>query len=1344
VSTPKSSATRQFAGLVFARVHPDKLSELKGILADVSAQTNALMKGQPVAGAVVPFERLKTIHYARFVLLDHDAERGPQLAFGTDYDGPEGEDDCSDSRALRHHLDELEREAGPGLERIFRCCLGYQPGKLRAFLTGNRLPAATFYTGSAGRSVGQIRWEAELRRRVDAVLDGGRFDDVPPELVRERVSRELARKYPDYADKTGVLALPEFPPQPDLEGKVTALIVKVALLASLVLLLLASGVWWRLPGAELHDSWSFWTPTVRVVVAGVATLLGVGLLAWQLYAYFRRLERSDPQFQPTYTADAHAQFRVASADENIFLQNQLTHLVPIKPGALRWLLIRVVFFALQVLATNRFNKGKLGGIPSIHFARWVLIPQRGVLFFSNFDSSWQSYLGDFIDQASSGLTAVWSNTVGYPRTTNLLEAGSRDAARFLAWTRHHQLPTQVWYAAYPGLSIVNVNYNTEIHRGLAAQGRTQVDATSWLFRLRAVDRDAVDELFSAQRTREPSLALDNVQGIILKGYGHMPEARYLMFRVRNTGPRLREWLSKLPVTPASQASRTVNRAELLLNVAFTYQGLLALELDAAVCDRFSTPFVQGSHDEYRARVNGDVGASAPALWAWGSAENPVHVLLMLFAKSKPELARFVAQYSSEAEAVGLELVVKDGLEGTTLPGRKEHFGFRDGIAQPSVEGSGSVERPDNTIAAGEVLLGHKDGYGNVTHSPVSQCGFAVGYDGSYLVFRQLEQDVGAFWRYCAENRTDEAAITVASKMVGRWPSGAPLVRHPTRDPKDPRFIDDDDFSYLANDQNNDRYGERCPFAAHIRRANPRDWQLGQDPEESRELANRHRIMRRGRPYGTPLAPSALPDDAIAVAKANADSGTSRGLQFLCFNANIERQFEFVQQQWFNNPKFAGLNSDADPLLGNQRTAVEQGTDAPSFLLQSDVKRGLAARCTGMQNFVKVVGSAYFFMPSVGALKLLHDGLVPHPLGGELESPPPDEQLHIDNLVENLRDKLKRDYAPGHTLRDAHPKMHGCVKARFSVEPNLPEELRIGLFGKAASYEAWVRFSNAEGSVAPDANKDIRGVAIKLMNVPGKKLIDGEESCLTHDFVMISHDVFVTRNVAEFDGLARALTRGSPLPFLLAHPRVAWRIFQSYQRHASPLAIDYFSVAPYLWGASAVKYALRPTSDAQASIPASPAPDYLRDALKQRLKRPDPKSTGQGAEDVAFSFDFLVQLRTQPDQMPIEDPSQRWSQTASPFRKVAALQILVQDFDTPEQERFGQNLSFNPWRCLPAHRPLGGISRARRQVYRALSAFRHDRNAEPRQEPTDWSVPTASLRFREAQQNGPTSVPPSSD
>ncbi len=1302
-TTPlKSTATRQFAGLVLVPVDPGQLERLRALLERVNLETIDTMQGRTPPSPIIPFRQLRSLHYARFVLLERDATLGPMLAFSTDYDGPEGEDSCGADRALELHLDELVREAESGLTQIFECCLDFRQGALRKYLQRHRLPARTFYVGSSGRSRNQIEWEAALRSVVDAILDSPTFQHTAPEVVREHVIRELEHRFPNLCAADGRLDIPYFPAQPNLEPKVLALKTTVVLfgLALVGLALFATWTWFPFLG---------WLPVPGVaghLMHGAATLLFVAViiagLAFVVLRHFRKLERSDPQFQPAFAQGAHDGFRVASTDENHLLQNQLTHLVQIKPGPLRWCLIRLVFHVLQVLATNRYNKGKLGGIPSIHFARWVLIPNRGVLFLSNFDSSWPSYLGDFIDQASSGLTAVWSNTVGYPRTRWLVSAGSRDASRFLAWTRYHQLPSQVWYAAYPGLSIVNINSNTEIRRGLTRAGRLEIDAATWLFRLRAVDRVATDQLFSEQHTREAPLALGNIQGIILKGYGHMPEARYLMFQVEAARPELRAWLAGLPLTSAAAGSREQNPPEPLLNVAFSHSGLLAIGLGPDLCARFSTPFVHGSHDPYRARVNGDLGQSDPHRWQWGSAERPVHVLLLVYAKSTASLAEFVRQYTAEAEAVGLRLV--QSLEGTTLTDRKEHFGFRDGIAQPIIEGSGRAEREGNTIAAGEILLGHKDGYGNVSHSPLSSCGFAFGYDGSYLVFRQLEQDVAAFWRYCAGNGGAGPAIQIASKMVGRWPSGASLVRHPEMDPADARFIDEDDFSYLGNDQDNDRYGARCPFGAHIRRTNPRDWLLGENPDESLRLSNLHRVVRRGRPYGSPLVKSMVPAALIDAAHRNDDEApTGRGLQFLCFNANIERQYEFIQQQWCNNPKFAGLNSDPDPLLGQQRSATALGTDPVSFVLQSDVKTGLLPRSTAMQNFVHVVGSTYFFMPSLSAVKLLHEGIKPEPQV-HLEAVPPDEQVHIDSLIESLREKMKRDYATGRTLRDAHPKMHGCVRARLEIAANLDQSLRVGLFAKAGTYEAWVRFSNQEGTVSDDRKPDIRGIAIKLLGVPGRKLLDGEEDAPTHDFIMISHDAFVTRDVAEFDGLIKAVVTRRVPRFLLSHWRTAYNLWRSLKKHENPLRIRYFSVAPYLFGSSAVKYSLRPRAQPPRPTPQRPSANCLREALKADL------AVGSA------SFDFLVQGYVDRGKTPIEDPSIAWRERDSEFRQVATLVIEQQDFDTPERQVFGENLSFNPWRCLPEHRPLGGISRARRQVYRALSGFRHHRNAEALEEP----------------------------
>jgi hypothetical protein len=325
-----------------------------------------------------------------------------------------------------------------------------------------------------------------------------------------------------------------------------------------------------------------------------------------------------------------------------------------------------------------------------------------------------------------------------------------------------------------------------------------------------------------------------------------------------------------------------------------------------------------------------------------------------------------------------------------------------------------------------------------------------------------------------------------------------------------------------------------------------------------------------------------------------------------------------------------------------------------------------------------------------------------------EYPPSGEQAHIDSLIAELRAKMERDYAKTRMLRDAHPKMHGCVRGVFAVLPELDPDLKVGLFGESQAFPAWVRFSNQNNSVAPDRKPDIRGVAIKLMGVAGVKLIESDPSCTTQDFILISDDRFVTKDVAQFDGLIKGLVGGPLLLawYFLTHLRVLRNLLASLKTFANPLGIRYFSVAPYLFGARAVKYALTPRTLGDTTVPPNPTDDYLKQAMVKQLA---------ACEAV---FDFAVQFQTDPDAMPIEDPGIAWDEKASPFLKVATLTIPAQSFDSPEQAEFGDNLSFNPWRCLAEHRPLGGISRARRQVYQALSQFRHSHNGAVQAEPTE--------------------------
>ena len=322
---------------------------------------------------------------------------------------------------------------------------------------------------------------------------------------------------------------------------------------------------------------------------------------------------------------------------------------------------------------------------------------------------------------------------------------------------------------------------------------------------------------------------------------------------------------------------------------------------------------------------------------------------------------------------------------------------------------------------------------------------------------------------------------------------------------------------------------------------------------------------------------------------------------------------------------------------------------------------------------------------------------------------PGEQAHIDSLISQLRAKMERDYGAGRMQRDAHPKMHGCVRAEFVVDANLPPELAIGIFREPRSYPAWARLSNGSGEAAADYKGDVRGIAVKLMGVEGEKLLPRDPHGTTHDLILISISRFITRDIGEFDGLVTAIV-GGPLHvswFMLTHPQVAVKLRGSLKRFSNPLNIRYFSVLPFLLGSRAVKYCLTPRIPDRAVPQADPGYNYLKDAMVATLATP---ASGDAV------FDFGIQFQTDERTMPIEDASVDWDEAVSPFHKVGTLTIPAQVFDTPERREFGDNLSFDPWRCLPEHRPLGGINRARLQVYEALSKFRFRRNEVPQAEP----------------------------
>jgi hypothetical protein len=329
-----------------------------------------------------------------------------------------------------------------------------------------------------------------------------------------------------------------------------------------------------------------------------------------------------------------------------------------------------------------------------------------------------------------------------------------------------------------------------------------------------------------------------------------------------------------------------------------------------------------------------------------------------------------------------------------------------------------------------------------------------------------------------------------------------------------------------------------------------------------------------------------------------------------------------------------------------------------------------------------------------------------------ESPPPNEAAFMQSIADRLKAKITRENPPpGIMRRDAHPKMHGVVRAEFIVEPNLPPELRVGIFSEPRTYHAWIRFSNQSNRISPDSKADIRGMAIKLMGVPGEKLLEAERDEQTQDFILISTPAFVTKDVEEFDGLLKSIESSFPAQiwFYLTHGRVIVNVLKALKKFANPLQVRYFSTTPYLWGSTAVKYSAIPRVEVADTIPKSPGDDFLRAAMVRQLERGEAR------------FDFAVQLQTDAHAMPIEDPGKQWSEAASPYRKVASIVIPRQSFDSEPQRAFGENLSFTPWHSLPEHRPLGGVNRARKLVYAFISTYRHEKNGVPRREPTSWDI-----------------------
>ena len=794
------------------------------------------------------------------------------------------------------------------------------------------------FAGTPGMSVPRIKAEAQLASWIRDWLERNRNPE--PALEKLQRLRDEIFKMPDYKWAFVAEPVPLLGKTPRLSAAVRPLLVSLVryLLWPLFLLPVV---------AAIVSLWLFRRSIVHafldaLLVFGLEiALAGIGLGI--AYRWLRRQEEADAPRDEEPNAKDVAEIM---ASENIVTQNYLAGASTVKPGRMRRMVLRLVFWAVGALATYAARPGFLSNIGTIHFARWFTLPRTDtLLFLSNYDGSWESYLEDFIARAHAGLSAIWSNTRDFPKTSNLVLGGAEDGERFKRWARRQQSPTRFWFSAYPKLDTTSIRTNAAISHGFAS-ATTEKAAAQWLHNL------------GFPTPAGAPFESELIPTLVFGGLSPLKHAYCLILELADGSPgNCRDWLREIEAD-LSYGDRVPSESAII--AGFSATGLRKLGLDGAALASFPAAFQHGMAAPWRARALGDAGANAPTYWWWGGPNKKSDAIVLIYAKDdEKKLQTEVQERIEQLTRYGLRVIHRIAL--TPLPDGdlpvREPFGFIDGISQPVIRGTNrwAARRDENDVVApGEIILGYPDNLGYVSPAPDSD--LFPGRNGTFLVARQLEQDTESFESYLAQMApviasdprcpsVDPAWIQewIAAKMVGRWrKDGTSLVRHPTP-PGTPGRITvekDNDFLFGAEDPD----GLRCPFGAHIRRANPRDtFEPGSQTQIG--ITNRHRILRVGRPYH------------------GRDNGCAKpGLLFMCVNSDIEGQFEFLQQTWVLGRDFHGLQNESDPIAGHHLNTSQQTMSIPTTLG--------SMRIAIMQDFVTVRGGGYFFLPGKEAVGFL--------------------------------------------------------------------------------------------------------------------------------------------------------------------------------------------------------------------------------------------------------------------------------------------------------------------------------------------------------------------------------------
>lgn len=431
---------------ILSPIDPAQIADLDSVLREIGDNIQTQVH--------ISFPDLTLLHFASWVVFQ-DGTPGPQLIFESNFDGP-----------AEGFLRQIVDRAHAGLQEIYSHCVGFPIGgdanAVYQYLQSHIVNTDTFYVSCGGFTQTQVQQEDRLRQQIESFLG-----TMPPEKDPAAVRRRIQQ----FVENEPTLSWARQPAQPypfseRLRGRDVVLFV--CLLVFLFALFIPFRLGWMVGIA--------WIILVFIVLAIVFSIL---------LAILRHKEKTDPSISDTPVEDAEPDAAIVEelvSRENRRPQNHLASITTVKPGPFRFVLLKVVLAAIETLGRLKFYKGNLGGIPSIHFARWAVINDgQYLLFLSNFDGSWEHYLGEFIDQAAGGLTAVWSNSVDFPRSRYLVKDGATDEQRFKSYGRDNQLYTQLWYSAYPFLSVVNVQNNAAIRAQLwGAMDGAELDA--WLRR----------------------------------------------------------------------------------------------------------------------------------------------------------------------------------------------------------------------------------------------------------------------------------------------------------------------------------------------------------------------------------------------------------------------------------------------------------------------------------------------------------------------------------------------------------------------------------------------------------------------------------------------------------------------------------------------------------------------------------------------------------------------------------------------------------------------------------------------------------------------------------------------